>query len=215
MSLMLLAQEVSAFEPRIETLSDGACWFESGSSLKIASFNDKGVYSGDKGQIEAELNSLISQSLKKIVPVKIMDMDLSFHCGGYGGSLVSKVTTDSFTFCVWSKFEKGRLSLRSIGLVSDKFSGDLCDGHKWGEFIMGIKSSDFALELQSSKWSTYIKEVKLISQNTVRIVLVKEYEFREKEVIDLLEQNFSGKNLIRFIEFNDYRHPIGDFIHLR
>ncbi|MFA6237491.1 MAG: hypothetical protein WC635_09215 [Bacteriovorax sp.] len=215
LSLMLISHSAFAFEPRVETLSDGACWFETGTVMKIASFNDKSVYSGDKGQIEAEFSSLISQSYKKISPVKIMDLNLALHCGAYGASLVARVTTDTASFCVWSRFEKGRLLLRSIGLVSDKFTTELCDGYKWGEFIMGINSTEFLVELQSPKWSAYIKEVKMISENAVKIILVKDYEFREQEVVDQLEQNFSGKNLIRYIEFNDYRHPVGEYIHLR
>lgn len=215
LSLMLLSESALAFDTRIETLSDGSCWFLAGTELKMASFNDKSVYSANKAQIEAELNTLITLSLKKITPIKILDTSLSVHCGAYGASLVAKVATDTNSFCVWSKFEKGRLVSRSIGAHSDKNITGLCDGYIWGEFIIGINSVDLITQLQSPSWSAYIKEVKVISENTVKIVLVKDYQFREQEVIDLLEQNLSGKNLIRFIEFNDYRHPIGEFIHLR
>lgn len=80
---------------------------------------------------------------------------------------------------------------------------------------MGVQSNDMLTELQSLRWAGVIKEVRPVADKVLKVVLVKEYEFREQEVIDQLKENFSGKNLIRYIEFNDYRHPIGEFVHLR
>lgn len=215
MSIMLMSLGLSASEIQVGTLSEGSCWYEYKDSLKVASFNDKSAYMGTKEQIEAELEGLIAVSLNKTEHPKIVETDLALHCGGYGTSLVARVTTDSNTFCVWTKFDKGLLSLRSIGVSENlKNAGSLCDGHKWGQFIMGVNGESLVSELQTAKWATMIKEITPVSSKVVKVVLMKDYEFREQEVIDQLQQNFSGKNLIRYIEFNDYRHPVGEFTHL-
>lgn len=209
---------VSSAEIQVRSLSEGACWYEDKEAIRIASFNDKTAYLGNRGQIESELESLISLNISRDEHLKILGTELILHCGGYGASLVAKVTTDSGAFCLWTKLDNGKLSLRSIGSLADtgaKAQSELCDGRKWGEFIMGIQSSDMLVELQSLRWAGVIKEVRSVSDKVIKVVLVKEYEFREQEVIDQLQENFSGKNLIRYIEFNDYRHPIGEFVHLR
>ncbi|MDD4973297.1 MAG: hypothetical protein PHY93_03055 [Bacteriovorax sp.] len=219
LGIMLTGRVYGAANLQVGTLSEDSCWYENKESLRVASFNDKSAYSGNRVQIEAELERLIASADGRPVNdhPKINEMDLSLHCGGYGASLVAKVTTDSNTFCVWAKFDKGNLSLRSVGALGSegRNPNQLCDGHKWGEFILGANSEDLALELQSPKWSTAIASVILIANKVYKVVLVKDYAFREQEVIDQLQENFSGKNLIRYIEFNDYRHPIGEFVPLR
>lgn len=199
----------------VGSLSDGSCWYEFKESLKVASFNDKTVFTANKAQIESQIESLIAQS-RSIDHQKINEMDLALHCGGYGASLVARVTLDNSSVCVWTKFEKGKLTLRSIGAINelDK-TNDLCDGHKWGEFILGINDSSFIADLKSEKWAFAIKEVTRISDRAYKVSLVKDYTFREAEVANLLEENFTGKNFIRYIEFNNYQHPVGDFIPLK
>lgn len=218
LSLILITQSAFGAEMQVNTLSEGACWYEYKEELlRVASFNDKSAYSAHRDQIQAEVEELVAHSFEKTDRPKITDLNLALHCGGYGASLVAKVVTETNTLCLWTKFEKGKLGLRSIGAQKDtgKNSNELCDGHKWGELIVGVSTAEFYSELQNSKWSTIIKEVKPVTEKVVKIVLVKEYEFREQEVIDLLQENFSGKNIIRYIEFNDYRHPIGEYTHLR
>ena len=216
LGLMLAGQVYGATDLQVGTLSESSCWYENKESLRVASFNDKTAYSGTRAQIETELESLIANA-RPNGEHKINELDLSVHCGGYGASLVAKVTTDGNKFCLWAKFDKGNLTVRSLGVLSNesKNQSDLCDGHKWAELIMGANSEDLIIELQSPKWSSMIKAVTPITNKVYKIVLVKDYEFREQEVIDQLQENFSGKNLIRYIEFNDYRHPIGEFIHLK
>jgi hypothetical protein len=201
----------------VGSLSEGSCWYQFKDSLHIASFNDKSTYVGSVGQIEADFEARIAQSLKISEHVKINEMDLSLHCGGYGASLVAKATTDNNEFCVWAKFDQGHLSIRSIGTISgQKLSpSELCDGHTWGEFIMGVNSDEPIAELQSSKWSSMIKSVTGISKNVYKVILTKDYELREQEVISQIQVEFIEKKRIRFIEFNSYNHPIGEFVHLR
>ena len=203
----------------VGSLSEGACWYEFKDSLllHIASFNDKSVYVGNTGQMEVDFEALIAQSLKISEHVKINEMDLSLHCGGLGASLVAKVSTDNNDFCVWTKFDQGHLSVRSIGTISGQKlqPSELCDGHTWGEFILGVNSAEVITELQLPKWSSMIKSVTVISNNVYKVVLSKDYELREKEVISQLQEEFFEKKLIRFIEYNSINHPIGEFIHLR
>lgn len=216
LALLLINQVYGDTKHQIGTLSESSCWFENLESLKIASFNDKSVYSGSRTQIESELETLLFLTLAKGENNKIKDLDLSLHCGGYGGSLVAKIETEANTFCMWTRFEKGKLSVRSLGAIngSKKNGSELCDGHKWGEFIVGVNSEEFISELQTTKWSSIIKAITPISTKMYKIILIDEYQFRENEVIDLLEENFSGRKVIRFIEFNNYQHPVGEFVHL-
>lgn len=201
---------------QVGELLEGACWFEYKDTLKVASFNDKSVYSGAKTQIETQLDALLVVSLANLPHQKLNEVDLTLHCGGYGASLVAKVFTDTGSFCVWTKFDKNQLSVRSIGVLGDnEKNSDLCDGRKWGEFLMGVNSRDVITEIQSAKWSSMIKEVTAITDKVYKVVLTKDYEMRESEVINQLGENFAGKNLIRYIDYNQYKHPIGDYVPLK
>ena len=215
--LLIVNQVHAATDQVVGTLSEGACWYEYKDSLRIASFNDKTAYSGNMASIESDLEVSIAKTLNSGERIKINEMDLTLHCGGYGASLVAQVTTESNSFCVWAKFDQGHISIRSLGVNSDEgpHKAELCDGHKLGEFILGSNSEDLITELQSTKWSSMIKAVTIVSKKVYKVELVKEYEFREQEVIDQLQQNFNGKNFIRYIEFNNYNHPIGEYIHLK
>jgi hypothetical protein len=211
LGLMLTVKLFGADFVPVGTLSEGACWYENKESLRIASFNDKEAYSGTRAQIESELGKLIGEHRN------ILEMNLSLHCGGYGSSLVAKLMTENYALCVWAKFDKGKLALRSIGGINEKqnLSGELCDGHKPGELIIGASSEQIATELQSQKWSSVIKSISLVSNKLYKVVLTKEYEFREQLVIDQFEENFAGKNLIRYVEINGLHHPIGEYVQLK
>jgi hypothetical protein len=47
------------------------------------------------------------------------------------------------------------------------------------------------------------------------VSLVKDFEFREIEAMALIEESFLGKNIIKYIELNDYRHPVGEYVVLK
>jgi hypothetical protein len=206
--LTFLCLSTGAFA-QIGTLSEGACWYDSKDVLKVASFNDKTVYNGDREQIEAEIEALLNHP-------KITEMKLFLHCGGYGASLVARVQTDSGTQCVWTRFEKGKLLPRSIGGVSEKSAeGALCDGHKRGEIIIGVNGREFTKELQGEKWSSIVKAFTVVSDKVLRVELMKEYEMKENEIASLFVENFAAKNMIRYVEFNEYHHPVGEYIPLK
>lgn len=216
LSLLLINGAFGA-DFQVGTLSEGACWYEAQAGLKdglkIVSFNDKSLYSGSREEIVSGIQSLMSETQH----LKITDMNFGLHCGGYGASLVVKVTTENMSYCVWAKFDKGKLGLRSIGAMAHASvsQSTMCSGHKWGEFIMGVTSEEVVDELRTAKWASVIKEINRISVNVYKVVLIKDYEFKEAEAANLLEESFTGKNSIRYIEFNDYRHPIGEFYNLK
>lgn len=211
LGLWLMSLSAHALEIQVGSLSEGSCWYESKDGLKVASFNDKLVYSATREKMEADIEALMLPTHQN----KITEISLTLHCGGYGASLIAKVTADGNNFCLWSKFDKGALGTRSLGVMNSNKGSGLCAGHKWGEFILGVTSAEVALELKTAKWSQVITEVTLISKNLYKVKLHKDYDFRESEVSNLLEENFAGKNLIRYIEFNEYRHPVGEFVHLK
>ena len=217
LAFLLTSKVYSSSGDEIATLSDGSCWYENKESLQVTSYNDLGIYKGSKDQIEADFKKLIVDNLQTPRPLRIHDLDLSLHCGGYGASLVAKVTTEDKSICLWAKLEKGSLSLRSIGVlgIEEAPESSLCDGHKWGEFIIGVNSLELVLELESSKWSTMVEKVTLISNKTYKVILAKDFEFKEQVVIDRIKENFQGLNFIRYIEYNEYRHPVGEFVHLK
>ena len=222
-ALVMVLQSTSAFseitnlgDQQVGTLSEGACWYEYKDSLKVASFNDKTIYNANKSDIEASLTTLIKAQLNLGTFPKINESELSLHCGGYGASLVAKVATDVGNFCLWTQFINGKLSLRSLGADGlSKNPNELCDGHKWGELIVGVQSSAVLAELQSQKWSNIIQSVTMVTSTVYKIILTNDFKFKENEVAANLQENFAGKNLIRYIEFNDYRHPIGEYVHLQ
>lgn len=210
LALILLSFETfGADQQTVGTLSEGSCWYDSKEAITVASFNDKTTFSATREEVESQLSELLGSTAQKI-----QDMDLVLHCGGYGASIVAKLTTEGPTLCVWAKFDNGKLGVRSIGVL-EKNSHELCDGHKWGEFLVGIGSSDVARDLASAKWSSMIKEVVSVNAKLIKVVVTKEYQFKEQEIIDSIQESFTGKDLIRYIEYNDYRHPIGEFTHLK
>lgn len=215
--LFLNFKAYGAAESQIGTLSDGSCWYENKEFLKIASFNDKSLYLSGRNQLESELERLLILGIPKIEQTKVNELELSLHCGGYGASLVAKINADGKMFCLWAKFEKGKLGIRSVGVLSNEQKNltELCDGHKWGEFVLSLESDESVLELETPEWSSMIKSITLISKKLYKVNLTSEYEFREQEVIDRLESNFSGKNPIRYIEYNNYQHPAGEFVHFK
>jgi hypothetical protein len=205
---------------QVNGLSDGACWYEFKDTLKVVSFNDSGLYTGNRGQIESELEALVEKAfvLENVqLKMKTKNIDLMLHCGGYGVSLVAKLTSEGNSFCLWAKLEKGRLALRSLGVLneSSKNPNELCDGYKWGEFLLGVQSAQVLDQLLLPQWTGMIKEIKLVSESVYKIVVKEEFEFREFEVIDQIQNHFGSKNLIRYVEFNDYRHPVGEAINLK
>ena len=198
---MTFATCVWAQATNVQTLSEGACWFEQGEIIKIASFNDGESLLMTREEINSQIESLLGGQKKNI----ISNNDLTLHCGGYGSSLVIKTVVDNRPTCMWLKLNKGNLSLRSIGGVED-LKSELCDGHKFGELIVGVKSTDQKILLESENFYSMIQSVNVISGTTLKVNLHPDYYGKELFVMDELKKQMS----LRYIELNLFQHPIGE-----
>ena len=185
----------------VQTLSEGACWYEQGENIKIVSFNDGESLSMNREELDSQIENLVNIDKKN----KLQNDNLSLHCGGYGSSLVIKTVIESRPACLWVKFNKGKLSVRSFGGLEDSKS-DLCDGYKWGELIVGVKSNEQKVLLESEHLHSMIESVKVISGSTLKINLHPEYYGKELFVMDELKKQMS----LKYIELNFFQHPVGE-----
>ncbi|MEA9357967.1 hypothetical protein SHI21_17175 [Bacteriovorax sp. PP10] len=208
-SLSLAFSSVAmAEDANVQTLSEGACWYEQGEFLKIASFNDRESLFISRDDIEEQVSDLLNPSKKK----KTLTNDLSLHCGGYGSSLVVKTELDHKPVCLWVKFVKGKLVMRSLGgLEANSSDGDICDGYKWGELIVGVKTLDQKELLQSEHFTSIVKSVSTISGTTLKVTLQPQFHGKEVEAMSELKKQVD----LRYIELNLYQHPVGEAASLK
>lgn len=203
MSLLLIwPTRLWAEDINVKTLSEGACWYEEGNFLKVASFNDRESLFISRDSIESQVTSLLSQVSKE----KSAPSDLALHCGGYGASLVIKTVVDHGPACLWVKFSNGRLQLRSLGGLEDAV-GSVCDGYKWGELIVGVKSLEQLAILESDHFASMIKTVNMISETVLKIELFPKFYGKELSVMEELK----GEMDFRYIELNHFQHAVGEF----
>lgn len=206
MSLSLVAINLKADDVTVQTLSQGACWYEQTDLLKVVSFNDRESIVLNRDDVESQVEMLLNQKKK----VKAITTDLALHCGGYGSSLVIKSEIDNRPMCLWIKFNKGKLEVRSLGGL-EVTKADLCDGYKWGELIVGAKSLEQKAVLESSAFHTLIKSVSVISGTTLKVVLLPEHHGKEMEAMAELKKQLE----LRYIELNFYQHPVGESVVLK
>lgn len=209
MSLSLaFSNALMAEDTNVQTLSEGACWYEQGEFLKVASFNDRESLFISRDDIDYQVSELINSSKKK----RTLTNDLSLHCGGYGASLVVKTELDHKPVCMWMKFVKGKLIMRSLGgLEASSVEGDTCDGYKWGELIVGVKTPDQKVLLQSEHFVSMVKSVSTISGATLKVTLQPQFHGREVEAMGELKRQVD----LRYIELNLYQHPVGEAASLK
>lgn len=198
---MCIATSAFAQDTSVQTLSEGACWYEQGENLKVASFNDGESILIGRDEIEFQVDSLLNGKKRN----RAITSDLTLHCGGYGSSLVIKSEIDTKPICLWMKFNKGKLEVRSLGGLENSKS-ELCDGYKWGELIVGVKSLDQKALLESEYFHGMIKSVSVVSGTTLKLVLHESYHGREMEVMAELKKQIP----LRYIELNLYQHPVGE-----
>ena len=201
MILVALAGNVFAEEANVQSLSEGACWFEQNEALKIASFNDRESILITRDEIEYQVEDLLKSKKRD----KAITSDLTLHCGGYGSSLVVKSEVDNRPICLWLKLNKGKLQIRSLGGLENTKS-DLCDGYKWGELIVGLKTIEQKALLESEHFTSMIKSVEAISKTTMKVVLKEEFHGKETVVMEELKKQID----LKYIELNLYQHPVGE-----
>ncbi len=197
---LAIATTAYAQDTSVQTLSEGACWYEQGENLKIASFNDRESILTSRDEIEFQVDSLLNGKRNKAITT-----DLTLHCGGYGSSLVIKSEIDTKPICLWVKFNKGKLEIRSLGGLENSKS-ELCDGYKWGELIVGVKTPDQKALLESEHFHGMIKSVSVVSGTTLKVILNESYHGREMEAMSELKKQIP----LRYIELNLYQHPVGE-----
>ncbi|MBC7427060.1 MAG: hypothetical protein H7336_00520 [Bacteriovorax sp.] len=200
MLVLAMASQAFAEDMNVQTLSEGACWLESGDMVKVASFNDKESALLSRDEIEMQVEGLLGGKKNKAIT-----SDLTLHCGGYGSSLVIKSEMDGKPICLWVKFNKGRLALRSLGGLENS-KGDVCDGYKWGELIIGIKTPEQKALLESEHFHGMVKAVSVVSGTTLKITLDKSYDGREMDAMAELKKQME----LRYIELNLFQHPVGE-----
>lgn len=197
---LMIAGSVMAEDANVQSLSDGACWYEQGDSLRIASFNDKESILTTRDEIEYQVEELLYGKKRD----KALTSDLTLHCGGYGSSLVVKSEFNNRPVCLWLKLNKGKLQIRSMGGL-EQTKNELCDGYKWGELVVGLKSIDQKQLLESEQFHSMIKSVSVISGTTMKVVLKDEFHGKEYSVMDELK-----KHNLKYVELNFYQHPVGE-----
>ena len=194
----------------IVEMSSGACWLNvSKDQFKLASFNDKSAINKSYDQINTEALEFISGQNFIARDTEIKNMAMGVHCGGYGTSLVFKIDTNNGDYCFWSKLNNGKLELRSFGVVSS--NRELCTGRKLGEILVGVSDREVIDQLNSDLYKIYISKVEVVSKSKVKLTFVEAYFLKEEEVIEKLKIDFT-KDQIRYFEFNEYRHPVGEYI---
>lgn len=201
-----LTMSISAEENGIQSMSEGACWYEQGEFLKVASFNDKETALFKRDDLDLQ----VEQLLKAQGGLKTSVGDFSLHCGGYGLSFIVRTEYNQRPACLWIGLEKGRFKLRSLGGQEDTKS-DLCDGYKWGELIIGIKSPEQRVFLESEYFAGTIKSIGTISDKTLKLILHEEYYGKELEVMSDLKKKVD----LKYIELNLYQHPVGETVPLK
>jgi hypothetical protein len=198
-------------------LSDGACWAQmSKEGVKISSFKEQWAYSETIDNLENKLTQLIlnQQYFERTLGVK--NLNLGIHCGAYGLSIIAKVETNLGDFCLWTKVAGKELEIRSFGSMGEdlKNHSDFCDGRKWGELLINIINPTVLAELKNEKWDKYFEMIKPVSGNLYKIVLRSEYYLHEEDVKKIILETLP-KTSIDYIEYNDYQHPIGEYLNLK
>jgi hypothetical protein len=167
----------SAENLEIIELDSGSCWVDEKSS-KIVSFGENKSFTLD----EYSLNSLISQienkleTYKEKLPAK---RNVYLYCNSFAARLVLKFGSEK-GICAWATHDGEDLKLDFLGNFEGKSKG-ICEVAIPGELlIFGDVPS-----LVDPKWDNYIK-----SAGSRKLILTKDYFFKEDKVIEKLKEKF-------------------------
>lgn len=195
---LLVSGQAFAEETLVQTLSEGACWFEQGENLKIVSFNDHESFSIPREALDETVLGLLEKTKRE-------ELNYMLHCSGHGVSLVVK----SDESCAWIGFDKGQLSIKSHGGNEDVKSNGLCDGYKKGELLVGLHVDD---ESVMQSLNSYVASYSKVSAKLYRVILKKEYIGKEQTLLNELKS--VSKN-VRYVELNQFQHPVGEYASLK
>lgn len=203
--LLLFIFNCHAEEIAATSLGQGACWYQSQTTLKLSSFNDREATSISYEDLTAGLVNLIPFETKEL-------LSLHLHCGSQGASFIARIKVDNNNLCLWAMLDHGKLKIRTLGgtLGAKKGESKLCDGFKQGELLVILKNHDYLEQLRSDKWSSMVKEIVPVAFNFYKLKLMPDYLLREEEVARILQENFDVS-----VEFNQFQHGIGEYVQLR
>lgn len=187
-----------AQETLVQTLSEGACWFEQGENLKIVSFNDHEAFNIPREALDETVLGLLEKTKRE-------ELNYMLHCSGHGASLVVK----SDESCAWIGLDKGQLTLKSHGGNEDVKSNGLCDGYKKGELLVGLHADD---ESVMQSLNSYFTSYSKVSAKLYRVNLKKEYVGKEQA---LLKELKNVEKNVRYVELNQFQHPVGEYTNLK
>lgn len=210
-------EKALALDDELINISNGSCWLSRDEfNLKYASFNEKLAFNRSFELVNEEMLELINKQFPFMAQVTLAPQDFSLHCGGYGSSIVVKLDSDQGRFCLWTKVVNNQLAIRSFGSVDSKDKREFCHGRKWGELILGMNLNNLNLTLNRIKQlhADKIESVELITNGVYKLVLKENWRFKEEVVRDELAKDFKADE-IRYIEFNEFSHPIGDYFKLK
>ncbi len=194
----------------VEEWSAGTCWLEKIERpneeviFKLASFND---------HVATEFNpsELVQVSSLKLANKRLELVDINFHCGSYGHSVILVLKENEGLYCSWV-YEKNReWTVRSLGLVAGKGDMKHCHGYALDSFLVIANRESDGGEVQRVLKTDYAREIKNVIKVTSRVFKV-ELNAREnfEEVKESLLKRSDLQPLIK-IELNSYSHPIGEF----
>jgi hypothetical protein len=197
---------VKAADQMVQSLSDGACWYEDQEDyLKLSSFNDKVSLHITKEDLNSKLSELlVSKKFQK--NHKLSQFPLLIHCSGMGHSFISKVA-DS---CIWFTMKEDEIVVRSIGGAEDDKS-EFCNGYKWGEGLLGLTSeADISWILEQDLFKNYVESYVKVTSFLYKIKMKSIYIGKEKAVLDDLKK-LKG---IKYSELNKFQHSVGEWAKL-
>ena len=211
-SSLSLSFQVKAADHLIQSLSEGACWYEDNEEfLKLSSFNDKVNMQLSKEELSLKLNELLAaEKFKKVK--RHNQFPTLIHCSGMGHSFITKAIDEktSDTSCVWFAIKEDEIMIRSIGGIEDEKS-EFCDGYKWGEGLIGLTGdADINWIKEQDLFINYVESYVKVTSYLYKIKLKESFVGKEKTVLDDLKK-LKG---IKYSELNKFQHSVGEWAKL-
>ena len=199
----LLSFSVLASDQLVQSLSEGACWYDlKDDTIKLSSFNDKVTLQFNKDDLLAKLSDSLNLKHKNQSPLII-------HCSGMGHSFITKLIDEknASESCLWFAVNDDEIVVRSIGGVEDEKS-DFCDGFKKGEVLLGLShDGDFNWIKDQDQFKDTIESYVKVTAFLYKVKLKDHFIGKEKMVIVELKK-LKG---VKYTELNKFQHSVGEW----
>jgi len=198
--LILALFSISAQSIEVIELNSGSCW-ASADGLKIVSFGENKSFNIENQSLKSFRDKLENELTQ--YKVKLPEtFDLYLHCNSFNSYLVFKFQGVGIGICVWASHDGENLKIDSIGNYEGLQKG-ICDGAIPGELLVFGEVPSLVGPL----WKKYIEA----SPTLNKLILTKDYYFKEEMVIENLKEKFPNLH----IERNYLIHRTGDSLKLR